>query len=100
MSKSYYPADRAGQINWHKNFAAEFPKVGASLGFSPAEVTSAVNDSKYALYILETLGPDIDSDPDHAAHAVLDGQSQGEYVNLPSSAGAPPAVRPGIDTRR
>jgi hypothetical protein len=99
MSKSYYPTDRAGQIDWHNNFAKEFPKVGAKLGFSQAEITNAVNDSKYAAYILKTLGPEIESDPGHAAHAVLDGQSSGDYVDLPSE-GAPTAVRPGIDTRR
>jgi hypothetical protein len=100
MSKSYYPSDRAGQIAWHKNFAAEFPKVGASFGFTAAEITSAVNDSAYAVYLLETLGPEIESDPTHAAFAVLEGQSKGTYVDLPRASGSPPAVHPGIDTRR
>ena len=100
MSKSYYPTDRAGQINWQTNFAKEFPKVGESLGFSQPEIANGVNDSTYAVYILETLGPDIESDPGHAGRAVLEGQSQGSYVNLPGGSGAPPAVRPGIDTRR
>jgi hypothetical protein len=100
MSKSYYPTERAGQIDWHNNFAKEFPKVGEKLGFSQAEVTNAVNDSNYAVYLLQTLGPEIESDPGHAAHAVLEGQSAGDFVGLPSSSGAPPAVRPGIDTRR
>ena len=100
MSRSYFPTDRAGQIDWHNNFAAEFPKVGASLGFTAAEITSAVSDSNYAVYLLQTLGPEIESNPAHAALAVLEGQSQGSYVDLPSTSGAPPAVRPGIDTRR
>jgi hypothetical protein len=100
MSKSYYPTDRAGQIRWHNNFAKEFPKVGAKLGFSQAEIANAVNDSKYAAYLLVTLGEQIESDPGHAAHAVLDGQSSGEYVALRAGSNAPPAVRPGIDTRR
>jgi len=99
MSKSYFPTDRAGQIDWHNNLAKEFPKVGEKLGFSQAEITNAVNDSKYAAYLLKTLGPEIESDPGHAAHAVLEGQSSGDYVDLPSE-GAPTAVRPGIDTRR
>jgi len=100
MSKSYYPTDRAGQIDWHNNFAKEFPKVGAKLGFSRAEIENAVNDSKYAGYLLKTLGPQIESHPAHAARAVLDGQSSGEYVDLRAGSDAPPAVRPGIDTRR
>jgi len=100
MSKSYYPTDRAGRIDWHSNFAKEFPKVGKDLGFTDAEITNAVNDSKYAVHILQTLGPEIDSDPGHAANAVLSGQSSGEYADLPAGSSAPTAVRPGIDTRR
>src|SRR4051812_23404309 len=99
MSKSYFPTERAGQIDWHNNFANEFPKVGSTVGFSEAEIASAVNDSKYAVFILQTLGPDIEADPSHAAHAVLDGQSAGDFVDLPAAAGGPTAVRPGIDTR-
>lgn len=100
MSKSYLPTERGGQIEWHNNFAAEFPKIGEKLGFSQAEVTNAVNDSKYAAHILKTLGPEVDSESNHAASAVLEGQSSGEYIDLPAAAGAPAAVRPGIDTRR
>jgi hypothetical protein len=100
MSKSYFPADRAGRIDWYNNFAKEFPKVGKDLGFSDAEITNAVNDSKYAVHILTTLGPDIDADPGHAANAVLSGQSSGDFVDLPAGDSAPAPVRPGIDTRR
>ena len=100
MSKSYFPADRAGRIDWYNNFAKEFSKVGKDLGFSDAETANAVNDSKYAVHILTTLGPDIDSDPGHIANSVLSGQSSGDYVDLPASGGAPTPVRPGIDTRR
>jgi hypothetical protein len=100
MSKSYFPTDRAGRIEWYNNFAKEFPKVGKDLGFSDAEIGNAVNDSKYAAYILNALGSEIDSDPGHAANAVLSGQSSGDYVDLPGGGGAPTAVRPGIDTRR
>src|SRR5713226_323261 len=100
MSKSYYPTDRAGRIDWHNDFAKEFPKVGKDLGFSDAEITNAVNDSKYAVHILTVLGPEIDSDPGHAANAVLSGQSSGDFVDLPAAGSAPTPVRPGIDTRR
>lgn len=99
MSKSYYPTDRAGQIDWHTNFTVEFPKVGEKLGFSRVEIDNAVADSKYAAYLLKTLGPELET---HAnpAFAVLEGQSSGDYVEVPGATGAPPAVRPGIDTRR
>src|SRR5438105_3800463 len=100
MSKSYFPADRAGRIDWYSNFAKEFPKAGKDLGFSETEITNAVNDSNYAVHILTTLGPDLDADPGHAANAVLSGQSSGDYVDLPAGASAPTPVRPGIDTRR
>jgi hypothetical protein len=100
MSKTYFPADRAGQIEWYNNFATEFPKVGEKLGFTQAEITNAVNDGKYAVYILKTLGPEIESASSRPAFAVLEGQSSGDYVDLPAGAGATTAVRPGIDTRR
>src|SRR5947209_14456841 len=100
MSKSYFPTDRAGQIDWHNNFAREFPKVGGKLGFTEGEITNAVNDSNYAVYILQTLGSEIEQDPRHAAGVVLEGQTSGEFVDLPSASGSPAAVRPGIDTRR
>jgi hypothetical protein len=100
MSKSYFPTERAGQIEWHNNFAAEFLKSGKDLGFSDTEIANGVNDSKYAAHILQTLGPEIDADPSHAAHMVLEGQTSGDYVDLSLAANAPPAVLPGIDTRR
>ena len=100
MSKSYFPTDRAGRSAWYDNFGKEFPKVGKDLGFSDAEITNAVNDAKYAVHILNTLGPDIDADPGHAANAVLSGQSSGDFVDLPGGGNAPTPVRPGIDTRR
>src|SRR5207302_1262934 len=64
------------------------------------EITNAVNDAKYAAHILNTLGPDIDADPGHAANAILSGQSSGDYVDLPGGDSAANRVRPGIDTRR
>jgi len=100
MSKSYFPIDRAGRTVWYDNFAKEFPRVGKDLGFSDAEITNAVNDSKYAVHILTTLGADIDADPGHAANSILSGQSSGDFVDLPGGGSAPAPVRPGIDTRR
>jgi hypothetical protein len=100
MSKSYFPTDRAGRSAWYDNFANQFPKVGKDLGFSDTEITNGVNDAKYAVHILTTLGPDIDADPGHAGNAVLSGQSSRDFVDLPGGGSAPAPVRPGIDTRR
>jgi hypothetical protein len=100
MSKSYFPTDRAGRIDWYSNFAKEFPKAARALGFSDAEIVNAVNDSKYAAHVLTAFGAEIDADPSHSANAVLSGQSSGDFVDLPTRPGGPPAVRPGIDTRR
>jgi len=100
MSKSYFPADRVGRLDWYANFAKEFPVIARELDFTDAEIANAVNDSNYAVYILNTLGPDIDADPSHAGNAVLSGQSSGEFVKLPADERAPTPVLPGIDTRR
>lgn len=100
MSKSYFPGDRTGQIAWHNNFANEFPNIANRLGFTDAEITNAVNDSKYAAYLLGMLGPEVDSETNRAAEAVLDGQASGQFVDFRTGSDAPIAVRPGIDTRR
>ena len=100
MCKSYFPTDRSGRVGWYDNFAKAFPEVGKELGFSDVEITNAVNDAKYAVHILTTLGPEIDADAGHIGNAVLSGQSSGEYVDLPGGGSAPTPVRPGIDTRR
>jgi len=100
MSKSYFPDDRAGQIAWYRNFAAAFPEIGVKLGFTEGEIANAINDCRYAVYILEALGPELESSTNHPAQDVLEGQSSGEFVDLPAGSKAPPAVRPGIDTRR
>ena len=100
MSKSYFPTDRAGRIDWYGNFAREFPNVGKELDFSEAEIGNAVNDAKYAVHILNTFGPDIDTDPGHLANAVLSGQSSAEFVKLPADETSPAPVLPGIDARR
>jgi hypothetical protein len=100
MSKSYFPTERAGRIAWYQNFADQFPKLGKELGFTETEIANAVSDAKYAVHILDTLGPDIDADPGHIANAVLSGQSSGDFIDLPAKGSSPAPVRPGIDTRR
>ena len=100
MSKSYFPADRAGRTAWYDNFRNEFPKVGRNLGFSDNEIADAVNDAKYAIHILTTFGPEIDSNPGHPGNAVLSGQSSSDFIDLPGGQNAPTPVYPGIDTRR
>src|SRR6266403_1433245 len=86
MSKSYFPADRAGRIDWYNNFAKEFPQAGKDLGFSETEITNAVNDSNYAVHILTTLGPDIDADPGQAANYKAElgrARQTGNFVTIP-----------------
>jgi hypothetical protein len=100
MSKSYFPADRAGRTAWYDNFSKEFPKRGKDLGFSDTEIAIAVNDAKYAVHILTTFGPEIDANPGHPGNAVLSGQSSGNFIDLPGGQNAPTPVHPGIDTRR
>ena len=100
MSKSYFPGDRRGRIDWYKNFADQFPKIGQQLDFTETEIANAVDDAKYAAYLLNAFGAEIDGDPGHPANSVLSGQSSGDFVELSAKSGAPKSVRPGIDTRR
>ena len=94
MSKSYFPADRAGRIDWYSNFAKEFPKAGKDLGFSETEITNAVNDTSTAG---RTTGTE-PGRPRSCRHAVLSGSS-GDYVDLPRARAR--RLRCGLtDTRR
>ena len=102
----YYPHNRAGQINWHLNFAKEFPKVAPGLGFTAGEITSAANDSNYAVYLLQQLAPMLDTTAASLTgfvHTVLEGLPQGTPLTppeMPDYPAGPAAVPPGIDTRR
>ena len=51
MSKSYFPADRTGRIDWYNNFGKEFSKVGKDLGFSDAEITNAADRAMIVLLV-------------------------------------------------
>jgi hypothetical protein len=100
MSKSYFPADRAGRTAWYDNFSKEFPKLGQDLEFSDAEIANAVNDAKYAVHIFTTLGSVIDADPGHAGNAVLSGQSSGDFIDLPGASSESERIRDLMLTSR
>ena len=54
---AYYPPRQADQLVWLANFANKLPGSAASLGLTPAQVTAAVADCNWLLYVLQTWLP-------------------------------------------
>jgi len=52
--QDYFPSRIGDQVNWLDNFAAKLPAYGPTLGVIAGDVTAAVNDAKYANYVLGT----------------------------------------------
>ena len=50
----YYPSRIGDQVNWLDNLAVKLPTYGPTLGVIAGDVTAAVNDAKYAKYVLGT----------------------------------------------
>lgn len=52
--QDYYPSRIGDQVIWLDNFSLKLPVHGPTLGVDPADVTSGVNDAKWAKYVLST----------------------------------------------
>jgi hypothetical protein len=52
--KEYFPGRIGDQVNWLDNFAVKLPIHGPTLGVSAGDITAAVNDARYARYVLGT----------------------------------------------
>jgi hypothetical protein len=50
----YYPSRIGDQDDWLDNFATKLPLHGPTLGVAAADVTAAVNDARWACYVLGT----------------------------------------------
>ena len=107
MSKQhFYPSRIADQANWHANFSAKLPTYGTPLGVDAGDVTSAVNDSKFAHYVLGdwlTNVRDFAPSTTDAVDDVLNGTGSDPVLlptfvpsPLPAGVTAPP---PGVLTR-
>jgi hypothetical protein len=48
----YYPSRIGDQVNWLDNFAQKLPLHGPTCGVSAGDITAAVNDAKWANYVL------------------------------------------------
>ena len=51
---NYFPSRIGDQVNWLDNLAVKLPTYGPTLGVVAGDVTAAVNDAKYARYVLGT----------------------------------------------
>ncbi len=50
--KEYYPSRIGDQVTWLDNFGQKLPLHGPTCGVSAGDVTAAVNDAKWAKYVL------------------------------------------------
>src|ERR1051326_7890728 len=51
---TYFPIRMADQINWLVNFMNKLPAYTATLGLTPAQVTAAVADAGWLVYVLQS----------------------------------------------
>jgi len=54
---TYYPARQNDQIVWLGNFSTKLPTLAAALGLTAAQVTAAVADCGWLIYILQSWLP-------------------------------------------
>lgn len=59
-SNRWFPTNPAARLVWFQNFATQFAIVGASLGFTPAEIASVQDDNT----IFQFLGNGADASAD------------------------------------
>jgi hypothetical protein len=54
-SRKWYPQDLAGGAVWWQNHATQFALLGASLGFTPAEIAQVQDDNTVVQFLAETM---------------------------------------------
>lgn len=103
---SYYPSRQADQILWLSNFATKLPPYTATLGLTAAQVTAALGDCNWLIYVLQTWLPAARAWSLAIADAVKEAESgTGTSAQVLPVFSAPPipagtaAVNPGALTR-
>lgn len=96
MGYSLLPKTENERLAWAENFEIWFPTLGADVGFTAAEITSAVNDAKMMRYVIEDARNAAAHSKAKTAYksAILGGVEEGK--NTPESPAyqetAPPAA--------
>jgi hypothetical protein len=100
----YLPRQEKERVIWMDNFARKFAVVAASLGFTPAEVTSVNNDLAMLQYLtgmvdmISTMKQSCVAYKKAIAEGSL-GKVGGAIPTLPTLPAAPALVPPGIFAR-
>jgi hypothetical protein len=98
---TYVPYSLSGQGDWFGNFSAQFTLVGASLGFSPAEVTAVQADNQLVQFLV-TANTQMNAVMDAARsfrNVSLEGDNNDATPSWPAQfAGSPadPPPSPGV----
>ncbi len=56
---AYYPVRQGDQLAWLGNFAGKLPGLAATLGLSNQQVSDAVNNCNWIIYVLQTWLPGV-----------------------------------------
>lgn len=55
MRKNYYPHNEASIVQWNSNFVAQLADVGATLGFTPEEITAITENSNNMVQAINAI---------------------------------------------
>jgi hypothetical protein len=72
---NYYPVNQGGQIVWLANFINKLPGYGTALGLTPAQVSAAVADGLWLLYLLQSWQPGVRNWSLSCTNAVAEAQT-------------------------
>jgi hypothetical protein len=96
-SRTYFPGDLQGRAAWFQNFSDNFATVGASLGFTPAEI-SDVQDDNTAIQDLAAGRTELDAFVDAVTQyrsTVLENDIDGTTLAFPAAPSITPSeLRP------
>jgi hypothetical protein len=100
-NQAYFPANEADRVVWLTHFSAKLPVHGPDLGLGADEITAAIADIDFYVWLLHTWNPAIQKNSMEAtAYKGIIGTGSGsDLVAVPIHAvyDQPPAVRlPGV----
>ena len=93
---AYYPVRQADQITWLVNFANKLPGLTAALGLTAPQVTAAVADCGWLVYVLQTWLPAVRTWAQASTDAATEAQTGDGTVALALPAWTAPALPTGV----
>jgi len=103
-NNSFFPTTEAGQIIWLSNYASKLPIHGSGCGLSDEEVTNALADIRYYIWLLQHWHPAVKRDAkESTAFKQLmvsgNGVDRASHPQASTFPDPPPVPAPGIQKR-